>query len=163
MAQLAIVVKAHGMAVRAGVVDNDHVPDLEFGQQAVFAAGKYAIATHANGSLVGPPSAIAGATPATPGEVIAIYGTGFGPTSPAVDGLVLSSPASLITMPVIAIGGVSASVSFAGRSAAGLDQINVTVPPVPAGSTGALDLPIHATAAGSSSVTGLLINVQSGN
>jgi uncharacterized protein (TIGR03437 family) len=53
------------------------------------------IATHANGSLVGPANMLPGATPTVPGEVIVVYGTGFGPTSPAVDGLVLSSPANL--------------------------------------------------------------------
>ncbi len=130
---------------------------------AFFAVGKYAIATHANGSLVGPPNVLAGATPATPGEVIAIYGTGFGPTSSAVDGLVLSSPSNLSSTPVVSIGGVSASVTFAGRSAAGLDQINVTVPAVPQGTTGTVDLSIRATAGAASTATGLFINVQSGN
>lgn len=109
---------------------------------ALFAVGKYAIATHANGSLVGPPSVLAGATPATPGEVIAIYGTGFGPTTSGTDGLVLSSPATLSSPPVVNIGGVSASVTFAGRSAAGLDQINVTVPTASPGATGTADLSI---------------------
>jgi uncharacterized protein (TIGR03118 family) len=130
---------------------------------AFFAIGKYAIATHANGSLVGPANVLAGATPAVPGEVIAVYGTGFGPTSPAVDGLVLSSAANLIARPVVTIGGASAVVNFAGRSAAGLDQINVTIPAVPAGSTGVVDLPIRATAGASSTAAGLFINVQSGN
>ena len=130
---------------------------------AFFAVGKYAIATHANGSLVGPAGFLAAATPAIPGETIAVYGTGFGETTPAVDGLVASANASLGATPVITIGGASASVSFAGLSSAGLDQINVTVPPVPAGTTGAVDLPIHATAGAASTAAGLFVNVQSGN
>jgi uncharacterized protein (TIGR03118 family) len=123
---------------------------------AFFAAGKYAIAAHADGSLV------ASATPAVPGEGIALYGTGFGATSPTVDGMVVSSPANLVTTPTITIGGASAKVNFAGRSAAGLDQINVIVPPVPAGSTGVVDLPINASS-GTSNTAGLFIPVQSGN
>jgi uncharacterized protein (TIGR03437 family) len=130
---------------------------------AFFAVGKYAIATHANGSLVGPANFLAGATPATPGEVIAIYGTGFGETTPAVDGLVAPANANLSVTPVITIGGASATVNFAGLNSAGLDQINVTVPAVPAGSTGAVDLPILATAGAASTAAGLFVNVQSGN
>jgi uncharacterized protein (TIGR03118 family) len=130
---------------------------------AFFAVGKYAIATHANGSLVGPANVLAGATPATPGEVIAVYGTGFGETTPAVDGLVASSSATLTTTPVITIGGASAAVTFAGLNSAGLDQINVTVPAVPAASTGTVDLPIRATLGAASTATGLFLTVQSGN
>jgi uncharacterized protein (TIGR03437 family) len=130
---------------------------------AFFSIGKYAIATHANGSLVGPAGVLPGATPAIPGEVIAVYGTGFGPTSPAVDGLVVSSPANLIAAPEITIGGATATVKFAGLSAAGLDQINVTVPALPAGSTGIVDVPIHATAGASSTPAGMFVTVQAGN
>jgi uncharacterized protein (TIGR03437 family) len=130
---------------------------------AFFAVGKYAIVTHANGSLVGPATFLAGATPATPGEVIAVYGTGFGETTPVVDGFVASANANLATTPVIMIGGAPAAVTFAGLSSAGLDQINVTVPAVPAGSTRTVDLPIHATAGAASTAAGLLVSVQSGN
>jgi uncharacterized protein (TIGR03118 family) len=130
---------------------------------AFFSVGKYAIATHANGSLAGSASVLPGATPAIPGEVIVLYGTGFGPTNPAVDGLVVSSPASLVANPVVTIGGAAATVQFAGRSAAGLDQINVTVPNLPAGSTGATDVAIRATAGAATTAAGLFITVQSGN
>jgi uncharacterized protein (TIGR03437 family) len=92
-----------------------------------------------------------------------LYGTGFGPTNPAVDGLVVSSPASLVANPVVTIGGAAATVQFAGRSAAGLDQINVTVPNLPAGSTGATDVAIRATAGAATTAAGLFITVQSGN
>jgi uncharacterized protein (TIGR03437 family) len=130
---------------------------------AFFSVGKYAIATHANGSLAGSASVLPGATPAIPGEVIVLYGTGFGPTNPAVDGLLVSSPASLVANPVVTIGGAAATVQFAGRSAAGLDQINVTVPNLPAGSTGATDVAIRATAGAATTAAGLFITVQSGN
>jgi uncharacterized protein (TIGR03118 family) len=91
--------------------------------------GKYIIATHADGTLVGPTSLIPGqTTPAHPGETIVLYGTGFGPTNPAVDGQVLTAPVPAATLPVVTIGGASASVPFAGLSSAGLYQVNVQLP-----------------------------------
>jgi uncharacterized protein (TIGR03118 family) len=130
---------------------------------AFFAAGKYAIATHADGSLVGPANVLPGATPAKVGETIAIYGTGFGATNPAVDGLVVPSPANTATAPVVTIGTNSAAVVFSGLTGAGLNQINVTVPALPVGSTGVVDLPVSAKAGSFATQTGLLVTVQSGN
>jgi len=152
-----VVVTNSGVAGAAATVQ------LQSAAPAFFSVGKYVIATHANGSLVGPTNVLPGATPAMPGETIVVYGTGFGPTNPAVDGLVLPSAANLAAAPAITIGGGTVTIQFAGRSAAGLDQINVTVPAPPAGSTGALDLPISAKAGGFSTQAGLTITVQSGN
>ncbi|MEA2874745.1 MAG: hypothetical protein QOH67_5114 [Hyphomicrobiales bacterium] len=130
---------------------------------AFFAAGKYVIATHANGSLIGPVNVLPGATPAKESETVVVYGTGFGSTNPPVDGLLVSTPANLVSAPVITIAGADATVTFAGRSGAGLDQINVTVPALPAGSTGAADVPISAKTGTFSSQTGVLLTVQAGN
>jgi uncharacterized protein (TIGR03437 family) len=69
--------------------------------------------------------------PAKPGEVIAIYGTGFGPTSPPTPaGVIVSAPNPLQAMGAlrISIGGIPAQVAFAGETGAGLWQLNVTVP-----------------------------------
>jgi uncharacterized protein (TIGR03118 family) len=152
-----VVVTNSGTASAAGTVQ------MQNAAPAFFSVGKYVIATHANGSLVGPGNVLPGATPAVPGEVIVVYGTGFGPTNPAVDGLVLSTAANLTAAPAITIGGGTATVQFAGLSAAGLDQMNMTVPVLPAGSTGTIDLPISAKAGGFSTQGGLMITVQSGN
>jgi uncharacterized protein (TIGR03118 family) len=146
-----------------GVASASVTTSLQAAAPAFFTAGKYAIATHANGSLVGPANVLPGASPAQPGEIITVYGTGFGPTNPAVDGLVVSLPAKIATPPMVTIGGVSAPVAFAGLSSAGLDQLNVTVPALPAGSTAIVDIPISATAGSSSTQTGLLITVQTGH
>ncbi len=151
-----VVVTNSGVASAAGTVQ------MQSAAPAFFSVGKYVIATHANGSLVGPGNVLPGASPAAPGEVIVVYGTGFGPTNPAVDGLVLSTAANLTAAPAITIGGGTATVQFAGLSAAGLDQMNVTVPVLPAGSTGTIDLPISAKAGGLSTQGGLMITVQSG-
>ncbi len=104
--------------------------------------GKHVVATHANGSLVGPTSTTTGATPAAPGETIVLYGTGFGVTNPAApEGKLITTPLTLATLPAITIGGTDAGqVAFAGLIDAGLYQINVTVP----ASTASGDVPVVA-------------------
>ncbi len=96
----------------------------------VFKNDKYAAATHADGKFVGPTSLYPGAsTPAKPGEVIALYGTGFGVTNPAIpEGLTVSTALELPTRPGVRIGSLTAEVQFAGLTAAGLYQINVKIP-----------------------------------
>jgi uncharacterized protein (TIGR03437 family) len=94
---------------------------------------KYAVAQHADYNAVGPPGLFPNVTttPALPGEAVVLYGTGFGPTNPAVPAGVLTSHAVPLANPVTAqIGGIDAEVSYAGLAAgfAGLNQINITVP-----------------------------------
>jgi uncharacterized protein (TIGR03437 family) len=95
----------------------------------VFNGGPYLAATHVDGSYIGPTSLYPGlTTPAQPGETIVIYANGFGPTSsPVVSGSV-SQSGTLSPLPVITIGGVSATVAFAGLVAPGEFQFNVVVP-----------------------------------
>ncbi len=67
--------------------------------------------------------------PAKPGEVVILYGTGFGPTNPPVDPSMVFSGAAPTQYPVlVTIGGQPATVEFAGLSGAGLYQINAVVP-----------------------------------
>ncbi len=91
---------------------------------------KYAAATHANGSLIGPTTLIAGATtPAARNETIVFYGAGFGVTSPAApNGSTFNTPLPLVTLPTVTIGGASATVTYGGLVGVGLYQINVIVP-----------------------------------
>jgi uncharacterized protein (TIGR03118 family) len=90
---------------------------------------KYVVATHADGTLVGPTTLLPGlTTPAQPGETIVLYGTGFGPTNPAADGQVLTGPVPAAMQPTVSIGGAPAQVTFAGLISAGLFQVNVQVP-----------------------------------
>ncbi|HEY1861071.1 MAG TPA: TIGR03118 family protein, partial [Gemmataceae bacterium] len=84
-----VVVTNNGVASGASTVA------LQSAAPAFFAAGKYVIATHADGTLVGAANVFPGATPAKANETIAIYGTGFGATNPVVDGMVVTSPANL--------------------------------------------------------------------
>ena len=96
----------------------------------LFNSDKYVAATHANGSLIGPTTLFPNAsTPATPGETVVLYGNGFGPTTPpGTAGDVVSTPAVLATQPVILINNTPATVQYAGMTATGLYQFNVTLP-----------------------------------
>jgi uncharacterized protein (TIGR03437 family) len=90
--------------------------------------GKHVAATHAGGSLVGP-AGTSGVTPAKPGETIALYGSGFGPTNPAVpNGMLVTTPLPLVTPPTITIGGTEVQPLFAGLSGVGEYRFVVTVP-----------------------------------
>jgi uncharacterized protein (TIGR03437 family) len=122
---------------------------------------KYAAAVHnSDGVYVAPAGSFGSAAtsrPAQPGETLQIYATGFGPTTPAVPAGQLvgsAAPLSNLTQLHVTIGGVAATVEFAGIVAAGEYQINVTVPQVPNG-----DQPILATIAGVSSQTGVSIPI----
>ncbi len=123
----------------------------------VFNGGPYVAATHANGSLLGPPALYPGSTtPAKPGETVVIYANGFGPTStPVVSGSELQS-GSLLPLPVIHIAGLAARVQFAGLISPGLFQFNVTIP------TGVIDgdQPITAAYQGQVTQANTLITIQ---
>ena len=123
----------------------------------VFGGGPYIAATHANGSYLGPTTLYPGlTTPAQPGETIVMYANGFGPTStPVVSGSETQS-GTLSPMPLITIGGVAATVTFAGLVAPGEFQFNVVVPPSLANG----DQPTIAMYNGLTTQTGTLITVQ---
>ena len=73
------------------------------------------------------------ARPAQPGEIVQIFGTGFGPTTAAIVGFLLGSvvsPPMLIDQSSlrVRIGGMPARFTFAGLSGPGLNQLNVVIP-----------------------------------
>jgi len=115
---------------------------------------KYIMATHSDGTAVGPTApAPNAASPARPGETIWLYGTGFGPTNPATpNGMVITTPLPLATMPTVMIGGATASVTSANLQMAGTYQIAVVVP----SSAKAGDVSVTATAGGVTSPAGLI-------
>jgi uncharacterized protein (TIGR03118 family) len=119
--------------------------------------GTHAVATHADGSLVGPANATTGATPAAPGETIVLYGTGFGATNPvAPEGQLVTTPLGLAIPPIVTIGATASQVTYAGLTYAGLYQINVTVP----ASTSSGDVPVVALVGSTVSSGGAAIAVQ---
>ena len=112
----------------------------------------YAAAEHANGALVGPASS---SQPAAAGEVIELYGTGFGPTSPQIPVSQAVFPPTILAAPVgVTIGGVAAQVKWAGLIGPGLYQINVQVPSVTAG-----DQAVMMSIAGFQSAAGVYVTV----
>ncbi len=96
----------------------------------VFNGGPYVAAEHGNGSLIGPDTLYPGATtPAKPGETIVIYANGFGPANVPFTSGSTTQTGMLSPLPVIKVGGVTATVQFAGLVAVGEFQFNVVVPP----------------------------------
>jgi uncharacterized protein (TIGR03118 family) len=133
------------------------VPTSALGPAFFLLGGKYGAAIHSDGKIVGPTTLVANnSTPAKPGETIALYATGLGNTTPAAaNGKIVSSPAPTASPATVEIGGAPANVSFAGLTATGLYQINVTVPAsAPDG-----DVPVTVTVGGYTSPGGVFVNV----
>jgi uncharacterized protein (TIGR03437 family) len=130
---------------------------------AFFQWGTYAVATHQDFTYAVKNGAIAGLTtvPAKPGDVIILWGTGFGPTSPAVpSGVETPSTATYNTAtPVsVTIGGKNANVYGAALAPgyAGLYQIAILIP----ASLSNGDYPVIATIDGVGSPSTTMITVQ---
>jgi uncharacterized protein (TIGR03437 family) len=121
--------------------------------------GTHVAALHADYSLVGAPNLLPGAvtTPAKPGEIILLYGVGFGPANPPQPSGQPVTTATPLANPVqIAIGSQPASAPiYAGLVGSGLYQFNVTVPNLPNG-----DAAVAAAIGGVSTQTGVLLTVQ---
>jgi len=124
------------------------------------ANARYVAAQHADYSILGPPGLYPGASsPAKPGEVIILYTTGFGPTSPPTpSGQVVTSAAPVVNLSAISltIGGKQAQVQWAGITIAGVWQVNIQLPAdAPSG-----DAAIVAQIGGKSTQGGAFITIQ---
>lgn len=135
--------------------------DLEPASPGLFLwPGSHVVAQHLDYSDLGPPGLFEGAstTPASPGETVVVYGTGFGATYPPVAaGIVPPGAPPLPSQVRATVNGESAAVTYAGivAGAAGLYQLNLVVPPDAA----AGDLPVVIYYLGTSSEPGALLNV----
>jgi uncharacterized protein (TIGR03118 family) len=109
----------------------------------LFKDNKSIAALHADGAIVGATTLYTGlSTPAQPGETIALFGNGFGPTTPApADGTVISVYLPCATTPTVSVGGASAPVTYCALVGSGLYQVNVTIP----AATAAGDAPVTIT------------------
>jgi uncharacterized protein (TIGR03437 family) len=88
----------------------------------------YVAGVHLTGAYLGD---IAGTTPAKAGEYIELFATGLGLVSA---GISITPPVvSLAQLPVVTIGGMAATVQFAGLTYVGEWQLNVVVPEVSTG------------------------------
>jgi uncharacterized protein (TIGR03118 family) len=118
----------------------------------------YAAALHAdNKTIVGPATLFpnGASAPAKPGEIISIYGTGFGAGVTLIpDGVTITTP---VVVPAVNLnlGGSAVTPVFAGLVGPGLYQLNVTIPPTLADG----DVQLFATAGGATTPT-VLISVQ---
>ncbi len=93
--------------------------------------GRYPAAVHPDGTLVGRDGLFQtfATRPAAPGDIILLYGSGWGPTDPPTPvNRLVTQAAPLASTPVVLIGGRSAEVKFAGLVGSGLVQLNVVVP-----------------------------------
>jgi uncharacterized protein (TIGR03437 family) len=143
-----------------GLLSNTFSATMTAAAPAFFISkSNYAAALHGdNKTLVGPATLFAGgaSAPAKPGEIISIYGTGFGPgTLPIPDGVLITTAIPL-TGVTFTIGGVAASSTFVGLVGPGLYQVNVTVP----ASLADGDAQIVATVGAATSPVGPLVSVQ---
>jgi uncharacterized protein (TIGR03437 family) len=112
---------------------------------------QYAAAEHVSGAVVGNSAATPGTSPAKVGETVELYATGLGVS---LAGQLIAAPIALTTAPTVRIGGISASVSYAGVVSPGLFQINAVIPQVTAG-----DQPITITFGGVTSPAGVMVSV----
>jgi len=96
---------------------------------------------------------------AKPGDNVELFGTGFGPTDPAVSaGQAFSSAVPTINPVSVVVNNVGLTPTFAGLTGAGLYQINLTVP----SGVGTGDLSIMASVGGVHTPSGVVISLQPG-
>jgi uncharacterized protein (TIGR03437 family) len=106
---------------------------------------------------VGDPSVVPGAVAAKPGDLVVLWGTGFGATNPAAPAGVLVSGAPVaVTVPTVTVGGVAAPLIGAVLTAgdAGLYQVTIQIP-----ATGGGAVPVLATVGGVQTAGGVMIFV----
>ncbi len=115
------------------------------------------------GSLVADSSVVAGASPAKPGDIVSLYGTGFGDTNAAfVAGQLATGIASLTNQVTVTIGNTtlaSSDILYAGLSPGsinGLYQFNVRIPSTaPSG-----EVPVTISIGGLTTQSGATIPIQ---
>jgi uncharacterized protein (TIGR03437 family) len=118
-----VVVTNNGIASAPGTAQLQAVAPAFF----LYLGTGYAIASHLpDYAAVGDPSA-----PAHPGDTVVLWGTGFGPTTPAVAaGITVSGLPAVTPLPTVTVGGVSVPVISAllTPDSAGLYQITIQLP-----------------------------------
>jgi uncharacterized protein (TIGR03437 family) len=115
----------------ASGTSNAETPNMQSVLPGLFEIEDYVAAVRLDGTIItAVTSNTSGTTPAAkPGDIVSLFGTGFGPTNPAVEpGLVFEGAYPLSNEVTVRIGGLAAAHSFAGLVAAGLYQFNITVP-----------------------------------
>lgn len=113
----------------------------------------YAAAVHRDGTLVAPAGSFS--RPAVAGEVIEVFGTGFGATSPvASTSQLISQPAATAFPVTMTIGGAAAEVQWAGLVSPGLYQLSVKIPDLATG-----DQPVQTSISGFQSPAAPMLSI----
>jgi uncharacterized protein (TIGR03437 family) len=152
-----VITTASGTTVKSTVILAQFGPEF-FLLDAKHVAG---IILRANGGydIIGPTGSSLGypTVAAKAGDIVALFGNGFGPTSPVVPiGQAFSGSAATTNPVTVSIGGVNVTPSFAGLSGAGLYQINLTIPP----GLGTGDVSLSASVGGVQTPVGAVISLQ---
>jgi uncharacterized protein (TIGR03437 family) len=120
----------------------------------------YAIATRfPDNALLANPSSIPGTVSAKAGDVVILWATGFGATSPDTPaGVVVTGAPAAASQPTITVGGINAPLvapAVLSPGSAGLYQIAVTIPAnVPKG-----DVDVVGSVGGFQSIAGVKLNI----
>jgi uncharacterized protein (TIGR03437 family) len=142
---------------RQGVSSNVVTADKEdFGPSLFLFTSRYPAAAHNNGIYLGPPNLLSGVVtePAMPGEVILLFGTGFGPSDPPVAaGQLVTNAAPAAQLVTATVGGVPANVQGY-LVYPGMYQFNLTVPQLAAG-----DAALELSVAGRGTQSGVMLSI----
>jgi len=136
--QQITIANAQGTSAAFNVTVNSAEPGV-LGPSSFNVGGvQYAVGILSDGSYALPVGAIAGVNsrPAKPGDVLTLYGVGFGPVTPATPAGQLVQQLNSLSLPLLmSMGGIPISPSYAGLAPnyTGLYQFNVTVPSLPSG------------------------------
>ncbi len=137
------------------LLDSKHVAGIIIRNDGsgAFGGGTYDIIGPTGNSLGFPTRA------AKAGDIVELFGVGFGPTNPHVPaGQPFSGAAPVLPTSNlnIQIGGVTVAPAFAGLTQAGLFQFNITIPPA----VGTGDVPLSAIVGGVTTPNGVVISLE---
>jgi uncharacterized protein (TIGR03437 family) len=156
------VVVTNSGVTETGLFDTAPTPSSQYGPAFFPWPNNQVVATRQDYSYAAKPGTFAGlaTVAAKPGDVIILWGAGFGPTTPgALLGYVTPSDQTYSTsaLPTVTIDNVSATVYGAALASgfAGLYQVAIQVPTT----LGNGDWPIVATIGGVSSPSGMVLSV----
>jgi uncharacterized protein (TIGR03437 family) len=138
--QPVVVSTVGGSSLTTTVTVNAIAPGILAPAAFKSAAGQYAFALFPDNRTYVLPPGVAPSLPAQrakPGDILILYGLGFGPVSPNLTAGTLVEQSNQLFTFQAAVAGVQATVQFAGlvETYTGLYQFNIVVPNVPASDT----------------------------
>ncbi|HWC98823.1 MAG TPA: hypothetical protein VG456_18815 [Candidatus Sulfopaludibacter sp.] len=131
--QTLVVTTLGGPSIGTSLTVNIAEPGLLAPAAFNFGKGQYVVALFSNLVTYALPPGVTNAVPtarAKPGDTIVLYGVGFGTVTPNIDAGIIVTQSNALNGIQFTIGGVPATVQFAGLAGGylGLYQFNVVVP-----------------------------------